>query len=113
MAKDWIQNERLHVGAATGGERIPQGYSLDLDQRVRELVFTDLDPERAWRLVLTLLRLAEDDADVTNVALGPLETFVTNHGDQFHKQIRRQGREDARFRRALAKTLTGWTALRH
>ena len=113
MAKDWIQNERLHSPAATAEQRIPDGYSLDLDDRVRELVLTDLDPERGWRLVLTLLRLAEDDAALTNVALGPLETFVTNHRDQFHGQIRRQAREDARFRQALSKTLTGWTALRH
>ena len=105
MARDWLANERLYRGRGPG---VPAGYNLDLDARVLELVLTDLDPERGWHLVLTLLGMAEDKEDFTKVAIGPLETFVREHGHAFYDRIDERVQSDEAFRRAVMMTMRGW-----
>jgi hypothetical protein len=66
MASDWLRNQRLgleHVrlhprprgwydldleGKMRLGAGLPDGYDLDLDARMLELLQQDLDPERGW-----------------------------------------------------------------
>jgi hypothetical protein len=108
LATEWLRNERLWGDGRPHCEGIPAGYDLDLDARVSELVQTDLDPERGWRLLLTLLRLAEDERDIAAVALGPLETFVRNHGDTMYQHIDRLAKPHTRLLAALERTTGGW-----
>ncbi|MBV8528973.1 MAG: hypothetical protein JOZ75_11710 [Candidatus Dormibacteraeota bacterium] len=105
MARDWIANERLYRGH---GPAVPAGYNMDLDARVLELVLTDLDPERGWSLVLMFLGMTEDEEDFKTVAIGPLETFVREHGDAFYDRIDERVQADEAFRRAVMMTITKW-----
>ena len=108
MARAWLRNERLWSASRAAGRGVPEGYDLDLDARVLELVQEGDDPERGWHLVLTLLRLAEDEADFTRVAIGPLETFLRGYGDAFYDRIDERVQSDEAFRRAVWMTMAGW-----
>jgi hypothetical protein len=108
MARGWLHNERRWRDKGYGPKSVPAGYDLDLDGRVRELVQTELDPERGWNLLMMMFRLAADDEDIKAIALGPLDEFVRNHGDAFYERIDKRTEEDYKFRSALASTLGGW-----
>jgi len=105
MAQDWLANERLW-GASR--DAVPAGYDLDIIDRVRELTMGDLDRDRGWRLIVTLLHLAADDRDLGNVARQPLEEFIREHGDAFYDQIDQLATSDPRVQRALTMALGGW-----
>jgi hypothetical protein len=113
MARDWLRNERLWHDNRGPAEKVPPGYDLALDARVSELVQTDLDPERAWNLLMALFRSASDERDVAAIALGPLDMFVRNHGDAFYARIDLLAKTDVSFLAALQKTLEGWPGRHH
>jgi hypothetical protein len=108
MAADWLENERLYPSRESSNNEIPHGYDMNLEARVDELVQTDLDPERGWRLVNTLIRMAANEDDRWNVAAGPLAEFVRLHGDAFYEEIDEAAKTNTDFRWALTKTLAGW-----
>lgn len=110
MARDWLANQRLYR-IRPGDPSLPEGYSLDLDDRVLELMITGLDPERGWQLLLTLLRLAEDEGDVTQVAIRAPESFASEHHDEFLVRARDELALNPRFAEALSYTMAGWPGL--
>jgi hypothetical protein len=125
MASDWLLNQRLgldHVRLyprpegwysldfeekMRQGAGLPDGYDLDLDDRVLELLQTDLDPERGWRLVLTLLEIAQDSEDRDSV-LDAVLTFVRNHHDAFYNRIVERLGVDPFYEPLVARIQQGW-----
>jgi hypothetical protein len=68
--------------------------------RVGEIV-RGPDAERAWELVVALVRSAPDDR-LEYVGAGPVEDFVETHGAALVDWIVGEARRDPRFRAALA-----------
>jgi hypothetical protein len=112
MARGWLENERRWRNHDRAAKGVPAGYDLDLDARVQELAATDLDPERGWRLVLSLLSLAEDDRDVSVIGMGPLREFVRFHGHTFSDRIEKEEHSNAHFRRGLETATALWPGKR-
>src|SRR5262245_47557786 len=63
--------------------------------RVTDLVLED--PEVAWPAILALVRAAPDDLVLANVAAGPLEDLLSNHGASFIDRVETEARRDERF----------------
>jgi hypothetical protein len=94
LARRWLDNRRA--------DRIDAGPpDLEPDDRVLELTLTDVDPERGWRVVIALLRAAQTEQDLTDVAIGPLETLLREHGTEFLHRTEQLANSDQRFRKAL------------
>ena len=103
LAVEWLQNERLWRRGNTGRGRVPEGYNLDIDGWARELVETDLDPERGWQLVLNMVRKAEDNEDLRQIGDGPLYLLVRNH-PEFLQRVQEAAGGDPRLQKALDAT---------
>ena len=76
---------------------------VDPDQRDYDLVhhtIRDGPPERAWALVIAVLRLTPDDRSM-HLAAGPLEDLVKCQGAALVDRIEAEAARDERFRRAL------------
>jgi hypothetical protein len=125
MASDWLRNQRLgreHVRlhprprgwyALDLEEKmrlsagLPDGYDLDLDARVLELLQQDLDAERGWRLVLTLLQLPQSSEDRISV-MDAVLTFVRNHRDAFYDRILERLGSEPFYQPLVARIQQGW-----
>ncbi len=81
LAIEWLENERLWRNRPTCSKGVPAGYDLDLEGWALQLVMGDLDPERAWRLVMTLVQHASDEQDLSNIGIGPPESLLRNHAE--------------------------------
>ena len=57
-------------------------------------------PERAWPIILGLIRRAPDEETLTYIGAGALEDLVNNAGDQFADRIASETGDD-RFRASL------------
>jgi hypothetical protein len=75
LARRWLLNSRR-------GED-PKDRDIDLDDDVLELMVTDLDPERGWRVIIESLRLAETESDILSIAVALLEPLLREHGARF------------------------------
>lgn len=100
LAAEWLQNERLWRRGHGRGRRVPEGYNLDVDGWARQLVETDLDPERGWQLVFAMVRKAEDDEDLRVIGDGPLYLLIRNH-TSFVPMVTQRAAEDPRLQKAL------------
>ena len=85
---------------------LPDGYDLDLEARVLELLQEDLDPERGWRLVLTLLQLPQDSEDRVSV-MDAVLTFVRNHRVDFYDRILERLRPEPFYQPLVARIQQG------
>ncbi|SRR5258708_37390392 len=74
---------------------------IDLDDAVMEFMITDIDPQRGWDIVTTMIQLAETDRDIRVIAAGPLESLLREHSDLLAERTERMARTDARFCKAL------------
>jgi hypothetical protein len=101
LAAAWLENERLYVRPNPDDHSLPDGYDVNIQGQVLELMQTDLDPLRGARLVLKLLALAEDEGDLGSIGRGPLETLVRNHSDYFAAWADQLAETNPRFRAAL------------
>ena len=110
LAADWLRNERLWRRGRGRGRQVPEGYNLDLDAWANQLVETDLDPERGWQLVLTMVGMAEDDEDLRAIGDGPLWLLRRNHAG-FLPRITDRATQDPKLHRALQVT-ESWGPLR-
>ncbi len=105
LAARWLANQRLCRPEA-GRERelpveIPDGFDHDADGAVLNLMVEDLDVQRAWRLVRLMLQLAQDEYEISQVAIGALETLLHNNGDALVGDVEEAIQADKRFRKAL------------
>jgi hypothetical protein len=94
LAWRWLDNRRASRDGTTE-------IDLDLDGEVLELMLTEVDPERGWRVAMALLRAAETDQDVATIAIGPLETLLREHGARFLRRSEELAADDPTFRKAL------------
>ncbi len=101
LAAAWLANERLYLRPDPDDHSVPDGYDIDIQGQVLELVQTDLDPLRGARLVLKLLELAEDEWDLVSIGCGPLEILLRNHGDRYAAWADQLADANPRFRAAL------------
>ena len=58
-------------------------------------------PEEGWPLILALVDSAPNDPILANVAAGPLEDLIVQHGEQFIERIEVMARQNAKFRKSL------------
>ena len=125
MASDWLRNQRLgreHVRLHPRprgwydldleekmrlSSGLPDEYDLDLDARVLELLQEDLDPERGWRLLLTLLQLPQDSEDRVSV-MDAVLTFVRNHRDAFYDRILDRLGPEPFYQHLVTRIQQGW-----
>jgi hypothetical protein len=59
-------------------------------------------PERAWPIILSLIRESPADDFLAIVAAGPLEDLLWEHGAVFMDRVETLAAEDRHFRHALA-----------
>lgn len=62
----------------------------------------DSDAERAWIIILQLISLTTDEAEMAYIAAGSLEDILTYRIDQFIDRAEDQARKDPQFRIALS-----------
>ena len=62
--------------------------------------------ERAWPVILELIRRAPSTDALGHIGAGPLEDLVSGHGREFESRILDRAASDPRFRVALADVWT-------
>jgi hypothetical protein len=69
-------------------------------ERLQDLV--RMDPDPAWALINRLIEAVDDDEHLGSLGAGPLEDFVTYHGEHFIDRIEARAADNPRFRYALS-----------
>ena len=67
---------------------------------VLELTFDD--PERVWRLTLSMIQRTTDELLLATVGAGPLEDLLCHYGPQFIDRVEAHSRQNDHFRACLA-----------
>lgn len=60
------------------------------------------EPDLCWVAILRLLSRAETDLQLSNIAAGPLEDLLVQHGHEFISRVERQSVTDPRFRELVS-----------
>src|SRR5882672_11112318 len=60
-----------------------------------------LEPESAWEAVLAVLAATTNEYTLSNLAAGPLEDLLNQHGGTFIDRIEKLARSDPRFQELL------------
>jgi hypothetical protein len=55
------------------------------------------DHQTAWQIILRMIELTNEEITIANIAAGPLESLIAQHGPQYLDSIRTQARNDPRF----------------
>jgi hypothetical protein len=93
IAQTWIQFHYLSEGSA---ERNGLFWAYELlDDLVKE------NPEEAWKVIEIIRRSDGGDVILSNLAAGPLEDLLCEHGDLFIDCIENAAKDDAPFRKLL------------
>lgn len=97
-AAQWIEMTRTPEEDISN-ELFDAGFELN--------IWAHDEPEHAWKAILRIvesldleeLRSASGDARMiaSNLAAGPLESLLNNHGARFISQIQEQAKADSRF----------------
>jgi hypothetical protein len=90
MARDWLR-----------ATHDPDLYDTDVYRRVLELVKTDLDPPRGWKLVQSLVELAQTDDELWHVGADALSPIVERQADLVANELEHLTRTNPKYRRAL------------
>lgn len=91
MARDWLR-----------GTHDPDSGDRDrVFSRVFELVESNLDPPRGWRLTKKLVELAHDDNELFEIGSRVLAMLVTWHEDLVGVELADLARSDPKYRQAL------------
>ncbi len=56
------------------------------------------DPERCWSIILKIFAQDQSDYLLANLAAGPLEDLLAQHGERFIERIETLARQEPRFR---------------
>jgi hypothetical protein len=65
------------------------------------------DPEPAWRVISLLVEAAPSHDVLEIIGAGPLEDFLSAHGQHFIERIEKRAGDDPRFRHCLATVWQG------
>lgn len=90
MARDWL--------VASAGKAFA---STDVYNRVQELVQSDLDPGRGWRLVQVLVEIADSDRQLRLIGSEAISPLIANHSELVDGELATLARGDVKFRRAI------------
>jgi hypothetical protein len=92
-------HDRVFPGPGT--EMLEDG---DPDDWARELVTVAVEhtPDHAWDLILALVAAASSERHQAFIAAGPLEDYLSNHGEAVIERVEAQAAADPRFRHVLA-----------
>jgi uncharacterized protein DUF6869 len=93
LAQDWARYQRL-----PNRER-EKGPYFQAMVRLGELVHDD--PESAWLVILEIPRLDASDMILANVAAGPVEDLLVEHGNAFIERVEATAKSDPVFRKML------------
>jgi len=88
LIQGWIQHFRSE------SEALSPAY-VEMDDAVRD------DPERAWRLILAILKQDKSDNVIACLAGGPLENLFVHHGALFIERVEQLAQQDHEFNRLL------------
>src|SRR5437773_2816064 len=91
MARDWLRAVHDPLKENSG----------EVIARVLELVQTDLDPSRGWRLTKRIVELAEDDGELDSVGRRILGPLLKWHEALVGSELAELIRSDRRFKRAF------------
>ena len=59
------------------------------------------DPEQCWESILAILEHTSDDKALANLAAGPLEDLLSDHGPKFIERVEERAGQDAKFKDLL------------
>ena len=79
-------------------------------RRVTQLCEPVSDPEEVWPIILRLVELSINDQRLSDVAAGPLEDLICNHGGQIISRVEIQAKMNPKFRRCLSG-IWGWSSM--
>jgi hypothetical protein len=65
------------------------------------------DPEKAWAVIHQIRRLNGTEYILANLAAGPLEDLLGDHGDKFIERVELLSRQDEQFRKMLGAVWQG------
>ncbi len=91
LAEGW-----LRYNAGKPNEKNPGAWA---DDRLIDLLFDD--PEAAWQVIDLMWRQAPDDRTLADIAAGPVEFLLTQHGDAFIDRVYLLARREPVFRKLL------------
>lgn len=57
--------------------------------------------ERAWRVILTILKKDNSDAVMSNLAAGPMEDILVQHGDDVIERVEAKAEKDPDFKKMI------------
>jgi hypothetical protein len=60
------------------------------------------NPENAWIIILKIINMSDDARVISNLSAGPLEDFISQHGDNFYDQISLEAKRNKKFLTALS-----------
>lgn len=74
----------------------------DLFQAVTKLErMIESDEERAWRVILTILKKDNSAAIMANLAAGPMEDILVQHGDVLMERVQAKFEKDPDFKKVI------------
>lgn len=60
------------------------------------------DEERAWRVILKILKSDNSDEIISNLAAGPMEDILVHHGDVIISRVEEKIEKDIDFKKMIA-----------
>lgn len=74
-------------------------------EALNDLVFKK--PQQAWKVILDILEQTESDEIIGNLAAGPLEDILSEHGDVFIDEVEIQARQNPKFTKLVLGVYQG------
>ena len=88
LVRDRIQHFR------SGSEELSPAY-VEMEDAVQD------EPERAWQLILGILKRDQSDSVIPCLAGGPLENLLVHHGPSFIERVEELAKANQDFNRLL------------
>lgn len=61
----------------------------------------ETDEERAWRVILLILKIDCSDVIISNLAAGPMEEILVRHGDGLIDRVEVKAEKDPDFKKVI------------
>lgn len=103
LASAWI--ERHEIIKKFGLESKEAKQTFPVYMALEDLV--SLAPENAWNVIIKIFDETNDEYVLSNLAAGPLETFLGRYGNEFIDRIEILASTDLRFKYLLAGVWKG------
>lgn len=94
LAQAWIHRYEV---VQTKGDQSPEAQATFASFERFNSAVKD-DPDLAWGEILKVVELTDNEFILENLAAGPLENLLVQHGDAFVARIEKQAINNKRFR---------------